>query len=131
MSTEIENTRIITFQGDTCKVTFTNLEEGMVIYFSARDKKTNLPVFEEIRGVVDSEGDVSFTITPEMSNNFNVRTSEGYNDYYYGIKQVDEDTGEENTILLGENPKFSDKYYIRVYLKKSEGVVEENEQSNS
>lgn len=125
MSVEVDKTTITTFRGDTCEVTFTDLEEGMVIYFGVRDKKNNELVFEEIRGVVNSEGEVTFRITPEMSNNFVVKTSEGVNIYYYGIKEVDDVTGEENTILLGDNPRFSDKYQIKVYLKKVEGIIEE------
>ena len=117
MSQQINNTTITTFKGDTCKITFTDLDEGMVIYFSVRDKQTNENVFDELRGVVDSIGEVTFTITPEMSNKFEVEPSEGFNMYYYGLKQVDEETGEENTILLGDNPKFCDKYFIRVMLK--------------
>lgn len=127
MSVNVDNTTIITFRGDTCPVTFTDLEEGMVIYFSVRDKKTNELVFDELHGTVNSEGEITFTITPEMSNNFIVKPLEGVNVYYYGIKEVDETTGEENTILLGDNPKFSDKYLIKVYLKKAEGIVEEND----
>lgn len=125
MSSEVDKTTIITFKGDTCKVTFTDLEEGMVIYFSVRDKKTNEPVFQELHETVDSAGQVTFEITPEMSNKFVVKVCEGYNIYYYGIKQVNETTGEENTILLGDNPRFSDKYVIKVYLKKSEGIIEQ------
>ena len=127
MSSDIEKTTIITFVGDTCEITFTDLEEGMVIYFGVRDKKNNQPVFDEIREVVDSNGEVTFTITPEMSNKFVVKPLEGVNTYYYGIKEVDEETGEENTILLGDNPKFSDKYLIKVYLKKAEGNIEEDD----
>lgn len=125
MSVEVDNTTIVTFVGDTCEVTFTDLEEGMVIYLGVRDKKTNSLVFDEIREVVNSEGDVTFKMTPVMTNNFIVKPSEGFNTYYYGIKQVDEITGEENTILLGDNPKFSDKYLIKVYLKKADGIIEE------
>lgn len=126
MSSEIDKTTIVTFVGDTCSVTFTDLEEGMVVYFSVRDKKNNNPIFEEMRGVVNSFGEVSFTMTPEMTNNFVVKPLEGVNSYYYGLKQVDEETGEENTILLGDSPKFSDKYIIKVYLKKAEGIAEED-----
>ena len=125
MSVEVDNTTIVTFVGDTCEVTFTGLEEGMVIYLGVRDKKTNSLVFDEIREVVNSEGEVAFKMTPVMTNNFIVKPSEGFNTYYYGIKQVNELTGEENTILLGDNPKFSDKYLIKVYLKKADGIIEE------
>jgi hypothetical protein len=127
MSTDTDKTTIITFQGDTCKVTFTGLDEGMIIYFCVRDIKNNKPVFNELREIVNSAGEVVFTITPEMTNKFIVKPSEGVNIYYYGIKQVDEVTGEENTILLGDNPRFSDKYYMKIYLKKTEGIIEEDE----
>lgn len=126
MSVEVNNTTIITFQGDTCSITFTDLEEGRLIGFEVRDKKNNYPVFDELRNTVNSEGEVTFFITPEMSNRFEVKPSEGYNTYLYGIKDINEITGEENTILLGDNPKFSDKYYIKVFLKKVEGIDEEN-----
>ena len=125
MSVDVDKTTITTFKGDTCPVTFTDLDEGMVVYFGVRDKKTNELVFEEIRGVVDENGEVAFVMTPEMTNNFVVKTTEGVNTYYYGLKEVDEATGEENTILLGDNPKFSDKYYVRVYQKKVEGINEQ------
>lgn len=127
MSVDINETTIITFKGDTCPVTFTDLEEGKIIYFGVRDKKTNELVFQELHETVDSEGEVTFEMTPEMTNQFVVKPLEGYNIYYYGIKEVNEETGEENTILLGNNPKFSDKYLIKVYLKKVEGIDEEDD----
>ena len=126
MTVEIDNTTIKTFVGDTGEITFSDLNEGMIIYFGVRDKKTNTLIFDEISGVVNSEGEVTFTITPEMSNNFEVDEKLGYNTYYYGIKQVNEDTGEENTILLGDKPKISDKYFLKVYTKKVEGIIEED-----
>ena len=125
MSVEINGTTVITFQGDTCKITFTDLEPGHYISFEVRDKKTNNPVFDELNDYVDNQGEITFTITPEMSNKFEVKPSEGVNTYLFGIKDINQETGEENTILLGDNPKMSDKYYIKVYLKKAEGLVEE------
>lgn len=125
MTREIDKTTIVTFQGDTCEVTFTDLEEGHLIAFEVRDKNTNNPVFKELREYVNSEGEVTFTITPRMSNRFVVKPLEGVSTYYYGIKDVNELTGEENTILLGDNPHFSDKYIIKVYIKKTEGIIEE------
>lgn len=127
MSVEIDKTTIITFKGDTCQFTFTDLQEGMVIYLGVRDKKTNMPVFEDLHETVNSEGEVTFELTPAMTNKFVVKPLDGFAIYYYGIKQVNEEIGEENTILLGENPRFSDKYLIKVYLKKAEGIVEEDD----
>lgn len=124
MSAEILDTTIETFKGDTCEITFTDLIEGMHIFFSVRNPKNNELVFDELDDYVNSNGEITFTITPEMSNNFVVKPADGYNIYYHGIKQVIDETGEENTILLGDNPKFSDKYILKVYLKKAEGIVE-------
>ena len=125
MSVDVDKTTIITFQGDTCQITFTDLREGILVGFEVRDRKTNLPVFDELRNVVNSEGEVTFTITPEMSNKFEVNPKEGVNAFYYGIKEVDTVSGEENTILLGDNSKFSDKYIMKVFIKKVEGNIED------
>lgn len=126
MSSEIEATTIITYQGDTCEITFTGLNDliGETIGFEVRDRKTNEPIFDELRQVVNSEGEVTFTITPEMSNKYKIKSGETYNVYPYGIKQINLETGEENTILLGDNPKFGEQYLIKVYLKKVEGIKE-------
>lgn len=124
MSTDVTNTTIITFVGDTCTITFTGLTPGMHVCFGVRNRTTNQPIFEELHGVVNNEGEITFTLTPEMTNKFEVKPLEGVNTYHYGIKEVIDETGEENTILLGDNPKFSDKYLLKAYLKKVEGIVE-------
>lgn len=122
MSISIDGTTISIYQGDSGSITFTDLEEGMVIYFGVRDKKNNTPVFEEIRGVVDSKGEVTFDLTAEMTDLFNVKISEKFATYYYGIKQVDEITGEENTVFLGDKECYGTKYIMKVYPKKVEGL---------
>lgn len=127
MSVDVDGTTIETFKGDTCSITFTNLEEGMLIYLGVRDIRTDEPIFDEISGIVDSEGEITFTLTPTMTNKFEVNPTAGVNTYLYGVKQVDEVSGEENTILLGNNPVFGDKYYLKVYAKKVEGIVEDND----
>ena len=126
MSEETKDTTIETYKGDTCSVTFGGLEEGLVIYFSVRDTKNNELVFEEIRGVVDDEGTITFVLTPELTNKFYVQQATGVNYYYYGLKQVDEETGEENTILVGDsdNPRFGERYVLRVFQKQAEGIQE-------
>ena len=126
MSVDIQKTTIITFQGDTCSVTFNDLDEGDLIGFEVRNKNTNKPVFDELRQIVDINGEVTFIITPSLSNLFEVDISKGYNLYLYGLKRINTITGAEDTILLGDNPKFEDKYYLKVYLKKVEGNIEEN-----
>lgn len=124
MSVEIDGTTIETFVGDSCTIVFTGLTDGMVVYLGVRDIRTNQPIFNEIRSVVDSDGEVTFTIPPELTNKFQVKPQEGVASYYYGLKEVDETTGEENTILLGCNPKFGTNYILKAFLKKVEGMVE-------
>lgn len=128
MSDNIDDTTIETFVGDDFEVTFTGLQDliGKVIYLGVRDEKSNKPVFEELREIVNENGEVTFNVKSKMTNNFVVKPFDGVSYYLYGIKQVNEETGEENTILLGENPKFSDRYIIKVYLKKVEGIVEQD-----
>ena len=120
MSIFINGTTISIYQGDSGNITFTDLDKDMVIYFGVRDSKTNEPVFEELRGVVDSFGEVTFTLTPQMTDLFKVKSTEKCSTYYYGIKQVDEETGEENTVFLGDNTCYGEKYKLLVYPKKVE-----------
>lgn len=122
MSISIDGTTISIFQGDSGSITFTDLDEGMVIYFAVRDKRNNTLVFDEIREIVNEFGEVTFDLTSEMTDLFTVKLTEKYATYYYGIKQVDEDTGEENTVFLGDNENYGDKYTIKVFPKKVEGL---------
>ena len=128
MSTEIDKTTVETFVGDTCKITIGELTDiiGETVYLGVRDRKTNQPVFDDVSEIVENNGEVTFILTPTMTNKFVVKPCEGVNYYYYGAKKVNQDTGAEDTILLGDNPKMSDKYLIKVYLKKAEGLVENN-----
>ena len=121
MSKRINGTTITTFQGDSFSLTFTDLTPGDTICFSVRDKKYNKPVFDELTETVDNEGEVTFSVTAEMTNKFSVKPEEKCAVYYYGLKLVDDETGEEHTILLVEEPAFEDMYIIKVLLKKAEG----------
>lgn len=122
MGIKVKGTTIHIYQGDSGKITFGGLDEGMHIYFSIRDKENNLAIPTEKDDYVDVNGEVEFKITAGESDAFSVDVSKGFSIYYYGIKQVDDETGEENTIFLGEKPCFEDKYLVKVYLKKVEGL---------
>lgn len=122
MSKLIDGTTVITYQGDSFNLTFTDLEPGMKIYFGVRDKKYNQLAFDELSETVDSNGEVTFTVTSAMSNKLNVKSGEPCAIYYYGIKHVDTETDEENTIVLGDNTNFEDKYILKVLAKKVEGI---------
>ena len=125
MSKLIDGTTIITYQGDSFSLTFTDLTPGDKIYFGIRDKKYNSLMFKELNKTVDSEGEVTFVVDSEKSNKLLVKSGEPCAVYYYGIKQVDTETGEENTIVLGDEGSFEDKYIIRVLAKKVEGPTNE------
>ena len=122
MSIFINGTTISIYQGDSGSITFTDLDKDMVIYFGVRDSKTNEPVFDELRGVVDIFGEVTFDLTPEMTDLFKIKSTEKCSTYYYGIKQVNEDSGEENTLFVNDETKMCDKYKLLVYPKKVEGL---------
>lgn len=122
MSLKVDGTTIKIYQGDSGSITFTGLENGMHVYMAFRDKENNL-VFPEMDNYVNTDGEITFDITAELSDLFEVDLSMPYTSYYYGIKQVDDITGEENTIFLGEKPKFEDKYIVKVYPKKVEGLT--------
>lgn len=123
MSLKVEGTTIKIYQGDSGSITFSGLENGMHVFMAIRNKQNQL-VFPEMDGGVNSEGEITFEITAEMSDSFDVDLSLPYTTYYYGIKQVDDVTLEENTIFLGEKPKFEDKYLMKVYPKKVEGLTD-------
>ena len=123
MSIKIEGTTIKIYQGDSGKIQFEGLPANALIYMAIRDKKNNV-IFPEMKDRVDEEGFISFEITAEMSDKFDVDLTQEYTIYYYGIKRVNLDTLEEDTIFLGDKPRYGDKYEIKVYPKKVEGIYD-------
>lgn len=121
MSVEIEGTTIYTFQGDSATIPFIELPKGALIYMAIRNRKTNELVIPEIYNTVDENGNIDFELTKEMLDKIPVNLNEKYTSYYYGLKEVDKTTGAENTVLLGDNPKFGENYLFNVYRKKAEG----------
>lgn len=121
MGGKIEGTTVHLIQGDSVTIPYDGLEPNTLVYFGVRDKKNN-PVFEELYKIVDEDGYVDFKITKEMSDLLKVKSSEKYTDYYHGLKKVDKENDTEDTIFLGLNPKFDDRYILRVYPKKVEGL---------
>jgi len=124
MTAIVNNTMISTFCGDSCPITFSGLEMGDKIAFEVRDSKNNQQVFETLTNVVNEDNEVTFEITPSMSNKLKVPIGEKFAIYWYGIKKIDESTGQEDTIFLGDSTSCADKYLLKVYPKKVEGLVE-------
>jgi hypothetical protein len=57
-----------------------------------------------------------------MSDGLKVKPTERYTDYFHGLKYVNLETGGEDTVFLGLNPKYGDRYVLRVYPKQVEGL---------
>lgn len=123
MSIKIEGTTIKIYQGDSGTVSFEGLPASALIYMAIRDKKNNV-IFPEMSDRVGEDGTISFDITAEMSDKFEVDLTKEYTTYYYGIKRVNLDTLEEDTVFLGDRPRYGDKYEIKVYPKKVEGIYD-------
>lgn len=121
MTKLLSGTTVTTFLGDSFSLTFVDLTPGDTIKFGVRDKKYNKLVFDEKTQIVNEEGEVTFKVTAADSNKFTIRPDENCAIYYYGIKRIDDETGDEDTILLGEEGQFEENYILRVLRKKVEG----------
>ena len=123
MSIKIEGTTIKIYQGDSGTIQFEGLPASALIYMAVKDKKNNT-ILPEMKDRADENGNISFEITAEMSDKFDVDLTQEYTTYYYGIKRVNLDTLEEDTVFLGDKPRYGDKYEIKVYPKKVEGIYD-------
>lgn len=121
MSEFIEGTTINVFQGDDISIHYTDLPPNITVYFAVRDKKTNDLMFDEIKNTTDENGEVDIVIEKEILDKIPVNLNDKYTSYFHGLKKVDEETGKEDTILLGDNPTFGENYLFNVYRKKVEG----------
>lgn len=123
MSIKVEGTTIKIYQGDSGSVTFYGLKPDMLIYMAVRYPKTNALVMPEKHEVTNIEGEVTFDFEVSDTDDLDIDCTKEFEPLSYGLKQVDTETGEENTILLGENPRYGDKYLFKVYPKKVEGLI--------
>lgn len=120
MSKHIDGTTISVYEGDSFSVTFEGLEPGSLIYFGVRDKKYNNLAFDELHKTVGNDGNVTFDITAADCDKCKVKPGEPCAIYYYGIKRKNTETGDEDTIILGDE-EFATKYILKVLPKKVEG----------
>lgn len=95
-----ENGTITLRQGDSGSITINGLnpDYNYNVYFAVRDENRNL-MFPEI--MVEAFGVDSATINlpASLTDNLTVPADENVAIYYWGIKAVDTDTGEETTLL--------------------------------
>ena len=110
-------------QGDSGQLTVSglNTDKNYDVYLAVQDTRRN-PIGTEILVSSNSQPNVIFEFTPELTNLFTVKKNEESAEYYYGVKVCDEDTNFEDTLLIG-NSEIGDLNTITVYPKKVEGTL--------
>ena len=117
-----DNGNIELIQGDSGQLTITGLDtdKNYTVYFAIQDENRNT-IGSEIFVSTAKSDTVTFEITPEITDLLTVDADEDSATYYYGIKVCYEDTGLEDTLLIGSS-EIGDKNEIIVYPKKVEGI---------
>ena len=116
------NGNIELVQGDSGTLEITGLEtdKNYTVYFAIQDEDRNA-IGSEIVVTTNKSDSVAFEITADLTDLLSVKSDEDTATYYYGIKLCYEDTGLEDTLLIGDS-EIGDKNEITVYPKKVEGT---------
>lgn len=116
------NGNIELVQGDSGSLEITGLEtdRNYTVYFAIQDEDRNA-IGSEIVVTTNKSDSVVFEITSDLTDLLTVKSDEDTATYYYGIKLCYEDTGLEDTLLIGGS-EIGDKNEITVYPKKVEGT---------
>ena len=114
-----ENGTITLRQGDSgeIKINGLNPDYNYNVYFAIRDENREL-MFPELMVEAAGADNVIFNLTAELTDNLVVPVDENYAIYYWGVKAVDTDTGEETTLL----PELLGQQLMIVCPKIVEGV---------
>lgn len=106
-------------QGDSGKITFTDVptDKDYTLYFSFYDKSRNI-IKEINKEVLSSE--VTFEITPEITDLLRVGEKNKTETYYWGLKICLCDEKYENTLVV-EDKSIADLNMVLVYPKIVEG----------
>ena len=117
-----DNGDIELVQGDSGQLTISGLDtdKNYTIYFAIQDENRNA-IGSEIAVNTSSLDTVTLEISASLTDLLTVDEDEDTATYYYGLKICDEDTGLEDTLLIGES-EIGDLNQITVYPKKVEGT---------
>ena len=110
-------------QGDSGELKVSGLEtdKNYTVYLGIQDSKRR-PIGNEIAIEANQQPEVTFVLTPSLTNLLTVKKNNDTEDYYYGIKICYSDDDFEDTLLIG-NSDFGDLNTITVYPKKVEGTI--------
>lgn len=131
MSIEITKNGIVKIiQGDTGEMAVDGIptDKNYEVYFAIRKKDRTL-VTPEMKKETDGKDTVIFKITKEISELLEVPENSMCQVYYWGVKLCDPDTGNEDTMRIGEcacrNGYFGKWNRLYAYPKISEGIIDE------
>lgn len=117
-----DNGSIFCHQGDSGYVFIDGLSpnKNYLVYFGVRNQKRQ-QVGQEVHIESNYQTSVKIFIPTELTDLLEVGKNDEYAEYHYGIKICDAETGEEDTLVLGNN-EMGDKNVITVYPKEVEGT---------
>lgn len=119
----IDNEGNITLvQGDDGTVTFDGIptDRNYTVFFAIQDDKRR-PIGDEVYVMSNNMSSVDISVPSSLTDLLTVKAGQETAEYYYGVKICDEDTGLEDTMILGNN-EIGDLNTITVYPRKVKGL---------
>lgn len=117
-----EQGNITCYQGDSGELTVNGLptDKAYTVYFAVQDEKRN-PVGDEISVNANRSPVVTFVLTADLTDLWEVKKNQDTATYYYGVKICDAE-GKEDTLVI-DGSDFGEYSTITVYPKKVEGII--------
>lgn len=109
-------------QGDSGEITFDNIptDRNYLVCFAIQNNKRQF-IGEQIPVFSNGEKTVVINIPSSLTDLLVVKSGQETAEYYYGVKICDENTGLEDTMILGDKD-IGSLNIITVYPKKVEGL---------
>lgn len=118
-----DNGNITLIQGDSGEYTITGIEvedeSDYATYFAIQDENRK-PVGDEVQSII-SGGMSSFAISSLLTDKLTVPTNDDSATYYFGIKLVNTETDEEDTLMIAGGT-YGTLNTITVYPRKVVGA---------
>ena len=134
MSIELTKNGIVKIiQGDTGYILVDGIptDKNYDVYFAIRRKDRTLVTPEEIKVPTEGKCEIEIPITKKISELLEVPLNAMCEIYYWGVKLCDPDTGNEDTMRVGEcacGGWFGKWNRLYAYPKIVEGIVDELQQ---
>jgi hypothetical protein len=109
-------------QGDDGDVTFDGIptDRNYEVFFAIQDDKRR-PIGDEVSVMSNNMSSVVISVPSTLTDLLTVKAGQETAEYYYGVKICDENTGLEDTMILGNN-EIGDLNTITVYPRKVKGL---------